>query len=285
MEAAARRAIEPPVLADIGRAKRPRIESVDVVRGVIMILMALDHTRDYFAVPGLRPTDPATTTVPLFFTRWITHFCAPVFFLLLGTGACLSLRRKSRAALSRFLLTRGLWLIFLELVVLRCLVWQFNFDYRFTILAVIWALGWAMIVLSALVYLPTWAITGLGVVLIATHNLADSVQSTNPVWVVLHSPNFLINGPRFAVFDAYPLIPWVGVTAVGYSLGRLYSWAPDRRRALLLGLGVASSAAFVVLRAINLYGDPVRWTPQRSAVFTALSSSTPTSTRRRCSSC
>ena len=128
---------------------RSRVESVDLVRGVIMILMALDHTRDFFGIPGQNPTDMATTTAPLFFTRWITHFCAPVFFLLAGTGAYLSLRRKTRAELSRFLVTRGLWLIFLELVLVRCFGYQFNVDYRVTMLLVLWALGWSMIVLAA----------------------------------------------------------------------------------------------------------------------------------------
>ena len=130
---------------------RSRVESVDLVRGVIMILMALDHTRDFFGIPGQNPTAMATTTVPLFFTRWITHFCAPVFFLLAGTGACLSLRRKSKAELSRFLLTRGLWLVFLDLVLVRCFGYQFNFDYRVTMLLVLWALGWSMVVLALLV--------------------------------------------------------------------------------------------------------------------------------------
>ena len=123
-----------------------------------MILMALDHTRDFFGNPGVNPTDPATTTIPLFFTRWITHFCAPVFFLLTGTGAYLSLRKKSKSELSRFLFTRGLWLIFLELTLVRCFGWQFNFDYHLMMLNVLWALGWAMIVLSGLVYLPAWAV-------------------------------------------------------------------------------------------------------------------------------
>jgi uncharacterized membrane protein len=134
--------------------KRVRIESVDVVRGAIMIIMALDHVRDYFSNPGFEPNDLAHTSVALFFTRWITHFCAPVFFLLTGTGAYLSLRKQTQAQLSRFLFTRGLWLIFLELVVVRCLGWQFNFDYRLTLLIVLWALGWSMIVLSALIYMP-----------------------------------------------------------------------------------------------------------------------------------
>ena len=168
---------------------RGRIESVDLLRGVIMILMALDHTRDFFGRTGINPTDPAQTTVALFFTRWVTHLCAPVFFLLTGTGVYLSLRKGSITGLSRFLFTRGLWLIFLELTIFRCLGFQFNFDYRFTILTVLWALGWAMITLSALVHLPTFLVIGFGAILILSHNLLDSAQSTNPFWVILHSPN------------------------------------------------------------------------------------------------
>jgi uncharacterized membrane protein len=252
-------------------AKRVRIESVDVVRGVIMILMALDHVRDFFGNPGVNPTDPATTTVALFFTRWITHFCAPVFFLLTGTGAYLSLRKKSKRELSRFLFTRGLWLIFLEFTVTRCLGWQFNFDYHVTLLLVLWVLGWAMIVLSVLVYLPASVVTTFGVVMIATHNLFDSVQSSNPFWSILHSPNFVVNNPGRIVFVTYALIPWVGVTAAGYGLGQIYSWPSTRRKAFLLPLGIGVTAAFVVLRTINLYGDPQRWATQKSAAFTALS--------------
>ena len=131
-----------------------RLESVDVVRGAIMIVMALDHTRDFFGVPGISPTDVAKAGAALFFTRWITNICAPVFFLLTGTGACLALRRKSVGELSRFLVTRGLWLIVLEVVVLRCLAYQFNVDYRVTMLIVLWALGWSMIALGVLVHLP-----------------------------------------------------------------------------------------------------------------------------------
>src|SRR5271169_4147540 len=131
------------MISEAVAVKRVRIESVDMVRGIVMILMALDHVRDFLGNPSVSPTDLATTTVPLFFTRWITHFCAPVFFLLTGTGAYLSLGRKSKPELSRFLFTRGLWLIFLELGPLRCLGLQFNFDYHATLLIVIWALGWA----------------------------------------------------------------------------------------------------------------------------------------------
>ncbi len=258
------------------RPSRTRIESVDVLRGVIMIIMALDHVREFFGAPGINPTDLAHTTVPLFFTRWITHFCAPVFFLLTGTGAFLSLKRKSKTELSRFLATRGLWLIVLEVVIMRCLSWQFNFDFRLTLLFVLWALGWAMITLSALVYLPTRIVTAFGVLLIVMHNLLDNVSASSfgvfaPVWSILHVPAVLVSTPRFTVFEAYPLIPWVGVTAVGYGLGQVYRWDSDRRKAFLLRIGIALTVAFVVLRWVNIYGDPSRWSTQRSPVFTLLS--------------
>jgi uncharacterized membrane protein len=250
---------------------RARIESIDVLRGVIMIIMALDHVRDFFGNSGLNPTDPATTTIPLFFTRWITHFCAPVFFLLTGTGAYLASRKKSKRELSWFLFTRGLWLIFLEIVVTRCFGWQFNFDYHVLMLIVLWALGWAMIVLSVLVYLPAWAVAAFGMVMIATHNLFDSVDSSNPLWSILHSPNFLWHSPGHTVFVIYVLIPWVGVTAAGYGLGQIYNWPSARRRAFLLPLGLGLSAGFIILRALNHYGDPQPWSTQRSEVFTLLS--------------
>src|SRR5450432_223691 len=252
-------------------APRARIESVDVVRGVIMIIMALDHTRDFFGIPGQNPTDLTTASAALFFTRWVTNICAPVFFLLTGTGAYLSLRRKSPRELSQFLFTRGVWLIFLEIVVLRCFSYQFNFDYRVTFLIVLWTLGWAMITLSVLVRFPTIVATVFGVVLIAGHNLLDSVRWTNPIWVLLHSPGFVLNTPTHVVFAVYPLIPWVGVTAVGFALGRVYAWDADRRRAFLLRLGIALTAAFVVLRFINVYGDPNRWSTQKTALYTVLS--------------
>jgi uncharacterized membrane protein len=266
-------------IAEPVTAKRVRLESIDVVRGVIMILMALDHARDFFGNPGVSPTDLTQATASLFFTRWITNFCAPVFFLLTGTGAYLSLRRKSKPELSRFLFTRGLWLIFLEVVVTRVLGWQFNLDYHLTMLIVLWALGWAMIVLSALIWLPTPLVTTFGVVMIAGHNLFDSVQSSNPLWSILHSPNFIVDNPAHAIFATYPLIPWVGVTAAGYGLGQIYgsgssstsAWTSDRRKAFLLRLGIGLTAAFVILRGINIYGNPVRWSTQKSALFTVLS--------------
>lgn len=255
-------------------ATRSRVEAVDVVRGIIMILMALDHTRDYFGNAAASPTNLATTSTALFLTRWVTHFCAPTFFLLTGTGAYLSRRRRTTSGLSRFLITRGLWLIFLELTVVR-FFWQFNVDYRLTLLDVLWALGWSMIVLGVLVWLPTRVIAAFGLVLIAVHNAFDGVKVTGgaagALWTVLHVPGILAPGPAHVIFDAYPLIPWIGVTAVGYALGALYDMDAERRRSLLLRLGLGAIALFFVLRAINVYGDPLPWSPQKDGVFTLLS--------------
>src|SRR5262249_2810563 len=254
---------------------RNRVESIDLLRGAVMILMALDHVRDYLGAPG-NPTDPARATAALFFTRWITHVCAPTFFLLTGTGAFLALRRRSTLELSRFLLTRGVWLIVLELTLLRCLGYQFNVDYRVTMLIILWALGWSKIALAALVYLPAGVVTAVGIAMIATHNLFDSVRAASlgalaPIWTILHAPGVVVATPNHVVFAAYPLIPWIGVTAAGYGLGQVFEWSPDRRRAFLRRLGAALAIGFVVLRVINVYGDPVRWTTQASAVRTGLS--------------
>jgi uncharacterized membrane protein len=259
-----------PAIAEAAAVKRVRLESVDMVRGAIMILMALDHTRDFVGITLFNPTNLARTTAALFFTRWITHFCAPVFFLLTGTGAFLSLRRKSKREVSQFLFTRGLWLIFLELVVVHAFGLQFNFDFHVTLLYILWALGWAMIVLAALVYLPPPLVAAIGIVTIATHNLFDGVQSSSPVWILLHAQNFILNGSH-VVFVAYPLIPWVGVTAAGFGLGQIYNWTSSERKTLLWRMGIGLTAAFLVLRAVNIYGDPNRWVTQPAALFTVLS--------------
>jgi len=261
-------ALMPRVSEDGARA---RLESIDVVRGVIMILMALDHTRDFFGVPGQNPTNLAQASAALFLTRWVTHFCAPVFFLLTGTGAYLSLRRKSPSELSQFLFTRGLWLIFLELVLARCLVYQFNVDYRLTMLLVLWALGWAMITLSVLARFPASVAAVFGVVLILGHNALDGVKSVNPFWSILHVPGAILNSQGHVAFVSYPLIPWIGVTAAGYGLGQIYRCDTRRRREFLLRLGLAACLAFVVIRGLNGYGDPARWTERQSAAITVLS--------------
>ncbi len=239
-----------------------------------MILMALDHVRDYFGAPG-NPTDPARATTALFFTRWITHFCAPVFFLLTGTGAFLARARRSSAGLSRFLLIRGVWLILLELTLFRCFAYQFNVDYRVTMLVILWALGWSMIALAALVPFPLAAATAFGVGLIVAHNLFDGIRASSlggiaPLWTILHEQG-VVSGQPHVVFVAYPLLPWIGVTAAGYALGPVFESAPERRRRFLLRLGIVLSAAFVALRLVDVYGDPSPWRPQTTAIRTALS--------------
>jgi len=256
---------------------RTRIESIDVVRGIIMILMALDHTREFFGVIAVSPTDMARTTAPLFFARWITHICAPVFFLLTGTGAYLVLRKRSVRELAWWLFTRGAWLIVLELTIVRCLGYQFNFDYRLTMLVVLWALGWAMIFLSALVPIASpRIIAAIGVAMIVTHNLLDPIRAASlgafaPVWSILHSPGIVLANPEHIAFAAYPLIPWVGVTAVGFGLGEFYRDRTAERETFLLRVGIGLVVAFVLLRFLNVYGDPARWAAQRSPIFTVLS--------------
>ena len=248
-----------------------RLESVDIVRGIIMVLMALDHVRDFFGIPGISPTDVTRATAALFLTRWITNLCAPGFFLLMGTGAYLSLRKRSRSELAAFLITRGLWLIFVEVVLMRCFGLQFNFDYHVTLLTVLWALGWAMIGLAVLLALPTRWIAVVGIVMIAAHNLLDLVSTTNSLWLILHRPGVVLSMSGHIVFVAYPLIPWIGVTAAGFALGRIYDWPAVQRQIWLTRVGVALVAGFIALRAIDRYGDPQPWSTQSSFGHTVLS--------------
>ncbi|HWA40994.1 MAG TPA: heparan-alpha-glucosaminide N-acetyltransferase domain-containing protein [Gemmatimonadales bacterium] len=253
----------------------PRVESVDLLRGIIIILMAIDHSRDFFGTIGADPTDLATTTPALFFTRWITHFCAPVFFLTTGIGAAFSGRRRTTAGLSRHLLARGLWLVLLEVTVLRFGM-QFNLDYRTTILTVLWALGWSLVALALLVHLPARAIAAIGLTLIVGHNLLDGIPpgrfgALAPLWNVLHQPGLLfISGDRIVIL-AYPLIPWIGVTAVGYALARVYEWPSEERVRWLWRTGVLVTALFLVLRAVNVYGDPRPWESQPTMAGTLIS--------------
>lgn len=252
-----------------------RIESVDVVRGIVIILMALDHTRDFFGDLAADPTALATTTPALFFTRWVTHFCAPAFFLLTGTGACLSLGKMSKAELARFLVSRGIWLIFLELVVFRFGL-QFNLDYQTTIVTVLWALGWAMIALAGLIWLPIPAIAAIGIVMVAGHNLLDGIPAASfgalaPLWTILHAPGIVFNNSHSLVLISYVLIPWIGVTALGFCLGRLFQGNAERRKTLLLWWGVGLCLGFLVLRLANVYGDPAAWASQKSPLWTLIS--------------
>ena len=248
-----------------------RVLSVDILRGAVMIIMALDHTRDYFSNLRFPPENLAKATPALFATRWVTHFCAPVFFLLAGVGASLAVSAgKSRRAMSWFLLTRGLWLIVLEMTVLQ-FAWNFSIGFPL-FLIVIWALGWSMIVLAALIFLPRWAIATIAIAMIATHNLLDPIRpdafgALAPLWHFLHVPGFVMG----KALIGYPLIPWCGVMALGYALGAVFEWTPEVRKKILIRAGIAMVIAFIVLRYFNLYGNPAPWSPQRSAVMTVAS--------------
>lgn len=268
-----------------------RINSIDLVRGIVMVVMLLDHTRDFVhrdVLQGFDPTDLSRTNVVLFFTRWITHFCAPVFVFLAGTSVYLQFARgKSKRDLSQFLITRGLWLVVLEFTLVRCAVFL-NFDYRFLgVLQVIWVIGVSMIVLAALILLPLRVVGSFGVLMIFLHNLLDGFRvqgwqgpnSAVPgIWaklyIILHQPfeAFPVVGfPSPVVFVIYPLIPWIGVMAAGYAFGALYQMAAVRRRRLLLRIGGLAILLFLALRAVNIYGDPAPWTKQSTWTFTVLS--------------
>lgn len=255
-----------------------RIASIDLLRGLIMIIMALDHVRDYFHADAFLydPTDLSKTSPALFFTRWITHFCAPLFMFLSGIAAYISGERKSKKELAGFLFKRGVWLILLELTVVHW-AWYFNFLGKGADLTVIWALGISMVLLAGLIYLPYWAIFTIGIVMVAGHNLLDNVHVPGNSWAAfgwafLHEQRpFEMNG--FLLLVGYPIIPWVGVMALGYCLGKLYGkgYPAPQRKKLLLTLGLGLIALFIIIRAINIYGDARTWSTQASPVYTFLS--------------
>ncbi len=259
---------------------RSRLESIDVLRGLVIVLMALDHTRDFFhhgAFEGWDPLDLTRTSPGLFLTRWITHFCAPVFVFLAGTGAFLSTARgKSKRELSWFLFTRGLWLVVLEFTWVKCLGWSFSFQFDALWLLVIWALGISMIVLASLIHLPTSAIAVFGLVLIFGHNALDGIKPESwgrwaGLWQVLHAGDKFELWPGFTIGAGYPLIPWIGVMAAGYAFGTLLQLEPARRKRWLICFGLGAIALFAVLRGTNLYGNTTPWAQQSSALFTLFS--------------
>jgi uncharacterized membrane protein len=255
-----------------------RITSIDLLRGLVMIIMALDHVRDYFHAGAFmfNPLDLEKTDGALFFTRWITHFCAPVFMFLAGTSAFFVGQKKSKKELSLFLLKRGIWLILLELTLIN---FGWNFDISFTniYLIVIWALGISMIVLAGLIYLPNKLILLIGIIVVAGHNLLDNILvAGNNVkafgWALLHQQNFFSwQGKNILV--GYPIIPWIGVMALGYCFGTLYTsaYSSERRKKILLMLGGSAIALFILIRFTNLYGDPFPWSQQQSPFYTFLS--------------
>lgn len=258
-------------------SKLPRLDSVDILRGIVMVLMALDHVRDYFHADALLydPLDFSQTSVILYFTRWITHFCAPVFVFLAGTGAFLSgARGKTIAELSRFLWTRGLMLVIFELTIIE-FAWKFNFG-SFWVVQVIWAIGVSMICLAALIHLRIKTIAIFGIVMIAGHNALDGIRPEafgdfSLLWKILHVSEQTQLTPDISFWPIYPLIPWIGVMVAGYAFGTILLMEPGRRRRILLQLGLGMIAAFIVLRAVNMYGDLIPWMQQKDTAFTILS--------------
>jgi uncharacterized membrane protein len=262
----------------VKRTKHARIESIDLLRGIVMIIMAIDHVRDYFHNEAFvySPEDLAHTNVVLFFTRWITHYCAPVFVFLAGTSAYLYGTKRSKKQLSVFLLTRGLWLVFVELFILS-LFRTFNPAFHFFNLQVIWSTGICMVALSAMIYMNITLLASTGVLLIVTHNLLDSVHVTGNnissfIWALVHQPGYF-HFSHVTIHVHYPVLPWIGVMAVGYFFGRIYSRAYDtaKRKRMLLITGSASVVLFIILRAGNFYGDASHWSVQKNSFFSILS--------------
>jgi uncharacterized membrane protein len=241
-----------------GLQRSERLISVDLLRGLAMIVMALDHVRDFFTYHAFAPEDLTQTYGWLFLTRWLTHYAAPTFFFLAGTGAYLSLGRgRSVAQVSRFLWTRGLWLVFLELTVVG-FAWTFVPGQSYG--GVIWALGWCMVLMSLLVRLPVKWLATLGLAMIALHNLTDRIDPARfgrlaPLWTILHVPGAFPVTKTLWFFILYALIPWVGVMAVGYAFGAILRRPPDERQRSVFRIGAVATLLFIVLRAAGLYGN------------------------------
>ncbi|MGH6735899.1 MAG: DUF1624 domain-containing protein [Methyloceanibacter sp.] len=254
-------------------AARTRLRSVDILRGLVMALMALDHTRDFFSDTGFNPRD--VTEPALFLTRWISHFCAPTFVLLAGVSAYLYGRSRSAGETSRFLVTRGLFLILIDVTLIK-FGWRFDLDSFRLGAGIIFMIGASMMTLAALIWLPRWAITAIALTMIAGHNLLDGVRGEMFgqgawLWHLLHERGETTLGNGVDVYVLYPLIPWIGVMAAGYALGPVMQLESEARQQFLLMLGAAITLGFVLLRTSTLYGDPAPWTVQDTPLATLLS--------------
>lgn len=258
---------------------KPRVSSIDLMRGIVMVIMAIDHTRDFFHLDNLYfdPTDLTKTNPALFFTRWITHYCAPTFVMLSGAAIAISSVRKTKGEMSRFLLTRGLWLIFLEVVVVRFGL-SFNFIFDALLFQVIWAIGASMVMMAALIHLPARAIWITGLVIVFTHGLLDLIPITADhgawfvIWGFLNRTFFFFDGSPI-VMVPYPVLPWLGIMMSGFGVGLIFRPQFDaaKRKKYLLSIGAAAVTLFIVLRLINTFGDPSPWSVQKDNLFTLLS--------------
>lgn len=254
-----------------------RVTTIDITRGLVMVIMALDHVRDLLHTPALtqNPADLATTTPAIFMTRWITHLCAPTFVFLSGTSAYLSLRKRNDESSRRFLLKRGIVLLVLELTIVNFAFW-FDIHFHSLMLQVIYAIGGGLIILSFLAKLPVKWIGIIGLVIVCGHNVLQAVptftsQTARLVWSLFFRTEFFPISPSFALLVGYPLIPWLGIMLVGFACGQLMERPLDQRKPLLLRIGLGALALFLLLRFLNVYGDPVPWSLQKDSLFTFLS--------------
>ncbi|HZI68876.1 MAG TPA: heparan-alpha-glucosaminide N-acetyltransferase domain-containing protein [Hanamia sp.] len=267
-----------PTVNNKGLISNRRIESIDILRGIVMVIMALDHARDYFHFADA-PLNLSRTTTILFFTRWITHYCAPIFVFLSGTSIFLQGLRKSKKVLQSFLVKRGLWLIFVETVIVS-FAWTFNPNYNLIIFQVIWAIGISMLLLGLLIRLPFNFILALGLIIVLGHNLLDFPEAAPKFkagfwWDLFHHGFFAaypINQNHFLVI-LYPFVPWTGLMMLGYCSGVFFSskFTVERRRKILSRTGIGLILFFIVLRFLNFYGNPEPWSVQKNAWFTVLS--------------
>jgi uncharacterized membrane protein len=260
---------------------KKRIESIDILRGLVMLIMAIDHTRDFFHQTAFTddPLNLSTTTPQLFLTRWITHFCAPTFVFLSGTSAFLAGQRKTKKELSGFLIKRGIWLVLVEIVIMNFAL-TFNPLYNIIFLQVIWAIGWSMILLGLFVRTSTKLIAAVGIILVFGHNIIDYMQLPKEGTAhVLWSMFFTARGSvvpyaetRLLIFT-YAILPWTGVLFLGYCFGTVYKKIDDeiKRRKVMLSIGFATVLFFIVVRFINLYGDPAHWSVQKNSLYTFFS--------------
>ena len=259
---------------------KQRVQSIDILRGAVMLIMALDHVRDFFHITAMTddPLNLATTTPALYFTRWITHFCAPTFVFLSGTSAFLAGQRKTKKELSSFLIKRGIWLVLIEIIVMSLLL-SLNPLYNIIFLQVIWVIGWSMIFLGLLVRTSIKLIIAIGFILFFGHNILDYIQlpqqgAAHVLWSVLltaFGTLFQYGELRF-VYDLYAILPWTGVLFLGYGFGMLYQQQDaDKRRKIILSIGTAVVILFIVIRSINQYGDPSHWSQEKNGLYTFLS--------------
>ena len=259
-------------------ANSKRIESIDILRGIVMVLMALDHVRDYFHLTADSddPLNLVTTTPFLFFTRWITHFCAPVFVFLSGTSIYLQSLRKTKKELSVFLIKRGLWLIFVEVIIIS-LAWTFNPLYNNIPLQVIWAIGISMVILGLLIKQSFNLIFAIGLAIVCTHNLLDFQENSKDFSAgffmdLIHSARFTAYNflPNHRVIIVYPFLPWTGLMMLGYCCGKFFTakYSSQKRMQILNSIGIGLILFFVVIRYLNVYGDPYPWAVQQSSLYT-----------------